>query len=110
MAVRLGDSVRSPPTTEARHGNGCRWVQYRGGGVFFAFHEWLAWQRLVEFSLIATVYLSTYLIQAHENVVYQKLYRGSAAECRGWLMGWGGVAYQVWGRAYRGDVFPMMHQ
>ena len=86
--------MRSPPATEARHGNGCRWVQ-KGG--LLALHEWLTRQRLVEFSLSATIYPSIYLIQAHENVVYQKLYRGSAAECRGWLMGWGGVAYQVWG-------------
>ncbi len=33
--------------------------------------------------------------QMHENYLYRNMYRGSAVECRGWLMGWGGIAYHA---------------
>ena len=31
----------------------------------------------------------------HEHYLYRNMYRGSAVECRGWLMGWGGIAYRA---------------
>ena len=33
--------------------------------------------------------------QTHEDFVYRNMYAGYAVECRGWLMGWGGIAYRA---------------